>query len=211
MARMRIFQRVFEHKAPAIRKEWEFGQASLVVSGEESTTALNKIKTVDLKKKVQLLGRARDNNVNWDATSDFLQLDAVFGSLVMLTDKFHSYNQVVETFSQFHLGGGGSSDVTDRQKRVESCDKLSVFRTSVENVLSWLEFLLVLMFGIMKSFWKFEKSNDSQILAEKQKNRDQQEQILGCPLVETDKLRQEPGFKKLNQVFKNYVLRSEKC
>ena len=167
MARMRTFQRVFEHTVPAIRKELEFGQASLVVSGEESITALNEFETVDLKKKVQLLGRARDTIVKWDATSDFPQLDAVFESLVMLTDNFHSYNEVVETFSQFHLGGGGSSDVTDGQRRVESCDKLSVFRISVENVLSWLEFLLVLMFGIMKSFWKFERSNDSQILAEK--------------------------------------------
>ena len=67
------------------------------------------------------------------------------------------------------------------------------------------------MFGIMKIFWKFEGSNDSQILAEKQNNRDQQDQILGCSLVETNRLRQKPGFKKLNQVFKNYVSRSEKC
>ena len=148
--------------------------------------------------------------MKWDATSDFPQLDAVLESLVMLTDNFHSSNEVVETFSQVHLGEGGSSDVTDRQGRVESCDKLSVFRTSVENVLSWLEFLLVLMFGIMKSFWKFERSNDSQILAGKQNNRNQQDQILGCSLVETNKLRQETGFKKLNQVFKNYVSRSEK-
>ena len=29
--------------------------------------------------------------------------------------------------------------------------------------------------------------------------------------METNKLRQEPGFKKLNQVFKNYVSSSEKC
>ena len=94
---------------------------------------------------------------------------------------------------------------------MESCDKLLVFRTSVENVLSWLEFLLVLMFGTMKSFWEFERSNDSQILAEKQNNRDQQDQVLGFSLVETNKLRQEPGFKKLNQVFMNYVSRSEKC
>ena len=77
----------------------------------------------------------------------------------MLTDNFHSYNEVVETFSPFHLGGGGSSDVTDRQRRVESCDKLSVFRTSVENFLSWLEFLLVLMFGSLRNpmFGKFLK------------------------------------------------------
>ena len=199
MSRMRTFQRVFEHTAPVIRKEWESGQASLVVSSEESTTALNEFETVDLKKKVQLLGRARDTIVKWDATSDFPQLDAVFESLVMLTDNFQSYNEVVETFSQFHLGGG-SSDVTDGQRRVESCDKLSVFRTSVENVLSWLEFLLVLMFGVMKSFWKFERSNDLQILAEKQNNRNRQDQIFGCSLVETNKLRQEPGFKKLDQV-----------
>ena len=211
IARMITFQRVFEHTAPAIMKEWEFGQASLVVSSEESITALNEFETVDLKKKVQLLGRARDTIVKWDATSDFPQLDAVFESLVMLTDNFQSYNEVVETFSQFHLGGGGSSDVTDRQRRMESCDNLSVFRTSVENILSWLEFLLVLMFGTMKSFWKFERSNDSQILAEKQNNRDQQEQILGFSLVKPNKLRQEPGFKKLNQVFKNYVSRTEKC
>ena len=67
------------------------------------------------------------------------------------------------------------------------------------------------MFGITKSFWKFERSNDSQILPKKQNNLNQQDQILGCSLVETNKLRQEPGFKKLNQVFKNYVSRSEKC
>ena len=211
MARVETFQGVFEHTAPVIRKEWEFGQASLVVSSEESTTALNEFETVDLKKKVQLLGRARDTIVKWDTTSDFLQLDAVLESLVMLTDNFHSSNEVVETFSQVHLGGGGSSDVGDGQRRVESCDQLSVFKTSVENVLSWLEFLLVLMFGIMKSFWKFGRSNDSQILAGKQNNRNQQDQILGCSLVETNKLRQEPGFKKLNQGFKNYVSRSEKC
>ena len=149
--------------------------------------------------------------MKWDATSDFSQLDAVFESLVMLTDNFHSSNEVLETFSQVHLGGGGSSDVTDGQRHVESCDKLSVFRTSAENGLSWLEFLLVLMFGIMKSFWKFERSNDSEILAEKQNNQNQQDQILGCSLVDTNELRQEPGFKKLNQVFKNYVSRSEKC
>ena len=137
MARMRTFQRVFEHTAPVIRKEWGFGQAALVVPIEESTTALNEFETVDLKKKFQLLGRARDTIVKWDATSDFPQLAAVFESLVMLTDNFHSSNEVVETFSQVHLGGGGSSDVGDGQRRVESCDKLSVFRTSVENVLSW--------------------------------------------------------------------------
>ena len=211
MARMEAFQGVFGQTAPAIREELEVVKAALVVSIEGSFTALNEFETVDLKKKAQLLGRACDTIVKWDATSDLLQLDAVFESLVMLTDHFHSSNEVVETFSQVHLGGGGSSDVTDGQKRVESCDHLSVFRTSVENVLSWLEFLLVLMFGIMKSFWKFERSNDSQILAEKQNNRDQQDQILGCSLVETNKLRQEPGFKKLNQVFKNYVSRSVKC
>ena len=211
MSRMRTFQRVFEHTAPVIRKEWEFGQASLVVLSEESITALNEFETVDLKEKVQLLGRARDTIVKWDATSGFLQLDAVFESTVMLTDNFHSHIELVETISQVHLGGGGSSDVTDGQRLVKSCDNLSVFRTSVENLLSWLEFLLVLMFGIMKSFWKFERSNDSQILAEKQNHRNQQDQILGCLLVETNKLRQEPGFKKLNQGFKNYVSRSEKC
>ena len=103
MARMITFQRVFEHTAPAIRKEWEFGQASLVVSSKESITALNEFETVDLKKKVQLLGRARDTIVKWDAASDFPQLDAVFESLVMLTDNFQSYNEVVETSSQFQL------------------------------------------------------------------------------------------------------------
>ena len=57
MSRMRTFQRVSEHTAPVIRKEWEFGQASLVVSSEERITALNEFETIDLKKKGQLLGR----------------------------------------------------------------------------------------------------------------------------------------------------------
>ena len=105
---MRTFQRVFEHTAPVFREELEVVQAALVVSLEESITALNEFETVDLKKKVQLLGRACDTIVKWDATSDFPQLDAVFESLVMLTDNFHSSNEVVETFSQVHLGGGES-------------------------------------------------------------------------------------------------------
>ena len=55
MARAETFQRVFEHTAPVIREELEVLQAALVVSIEESTTALNEFETVDLKKKVQLL------------------------------------------------------------------------------------------------------------------------------------------------------------
>ena len=42
----------------------------------------------------------------------------------------------------------------------------------------------------MKSFWKLERTNESQILAVKANNRNQQDQILGCSLVETNKLRQ---------------------
>ena len=41
-----------EPKASAIRKELEVGQASLVVSSEESTTALNEFETDDLNRKV---------------------------------------------------------------------------------------------------------------------------------------------------------------
>ena len=77
--------------------------------------------------------------------------------------------------------------------------------------MSWLEFLLVLMLGIMKRFWKLERGNDSQTLVVKPKNRNQQDQILGCSLVETNELRQEPGLKKLKQMLMKYFSRSEKC
>ena len=63
----------------------------------------------------------------------------------------------------------------------------------------------------MKSFWKLERTNDSQILAVKQNNRNQQDQILAFSLVEENELRHEPGLMKLNQVFNNYISRSEKC
>ena len=87
----------------------------------------------------------------------------------------------------------------DRRRRIESCDHFSVFRTSVENVLSRFHFLLFLMLGNMKSFWKLGRANDSQILAIKPNYRNQQGQIIGCSLVETNKLRLEPGLKKLKQ------------
>ena len=151
-ARMEAFQGVFENTATAIRNELEVERAELVFSSEESTTALNEFERVDLKKNFQVLGRARDTIVKWEATSNFPQVDAVLASVVMLTDNFQSYKEVVETFSRFHVGEGGSSDVTDRERSVESCDKLSAFRTSVGRVLSWLKFLLILMLGIMKSF-----------------------------------------------------------
>ena len=55
-----------------------------------------------------------------------------------------------------------------------------------------------------------EKSNDSQIIAVKPNNQNQQDQILGCSLVETNELRQETGLTKLKQVFKIYNSRSVK-
>ena len=80
-----------------------------------------------------------------------------------------------ETIIQLNLGG--SSDITKRRRLVDSRDHLSVFRTwkLVGNVLSWLEFLLVLVLGIMKKFVKLERANDSQIIAVKPKNRNQQD------------------------------------
>ena len=127
----------------------------------------------------------------WEATSNFLQVDAVFASVVRLAGSFHNYNDVVENICQVNLGEGGSSDVTNRRRGVESCNQLSVFRTTVNDVLSWLEFLFVLMLGIMKSSRRLEISNDSKILAVKPNNRKQEDQIFGCFLVETNKLRQE--------------------
>ena len=76
----------------------------------------------------------------WEATSDFPEVDAVLASVVMLTDNFQSYNEVIETISQFHLGEGRNSDVTN------------AFMTSVRNVLSWFVCLLFLILGIMTSF-----------------------------------------------------------
>ena len=133
----------------------------------------------------------------WEALSDFRQVNAVSGLFVRLADSFRNYNEVVETISQINLGEGGSGGVTDRRWRVESCDHLSVLRTSIENILSWLEFFFFLMLGIVKSFWKLERNNDSQILALKPNNRNQQDHVLGCSLIETNELRQEPGLKKL--------------
>ena len=147
----------------------------------------------------------------WEATSDFPHVDAELASIIGLPSNFYSYKEVVETFCYVHLGEGGNSDVMDRPRRVESCDNLSVFRTSVGNVLTWLEFLLFLMLGIKKSFWKLERGNDSKILAVKPFTRNQRDQILGCSSVETNEWRQEPGLEKLKQVFRNYVSRSEKC
>ena len=147
----------------------------------------------------------------WEDTSVCPRVETALASSVILTDNFHGYNEVVKTISQFHVGEGGSSDVTDRPRGVEPCDHLSVFRTLVGSILSWLEFLLVLIIGIMKSFWKLERANDSKILAVKPNNRNKQDQILGCSLIETNELGQKPSLKKLKQVFKTYVSRSEKC
>ena len=130
----------------------EVGQASLVVSSEASTTALNEFETTDLNKKVQVLGRACDTNVMRENSSEFPQVETALALVNIMADNFHGYNVVVETISLSHLGEGGSSDVTDSQMHVKFCDLLSVFRTSVKNVLSWLDFLLVLMFGITKRF-----------------------------------------------------------
>ena len=105
----------------------------------------------------------------WEAFSDFC-VKAVSASFVRLAGSFRNYNEVVETISQVKLGEGGSSGVTDRRWRVESCDHLSVLRTSIEKCLSWLEFFLFLMLGIVKSFWKLERANDSL----KPNNRNQQ-------------------------------------
>ena len=78
------------------------------------------------RKKVRVLGRAYDTIVMWKATSDFPQLDAVFASVVRLASKFPCYSKNVAIISQVHLGEGGSSDVTDRQRRVESWVLLSL-------------------------------------------------------------------------------------
>ena len=67
------------------------------------------------------------------------------------------------------------------------------------------------MLGIMESFWKLETANDSQILAVKARNPNQQDLILGCLLAETNKLRPEPGLKKPNHAFKIFGSRFEKC
>ena len=88
MARLGTFQGLFEHTASAIRKELEVGQASLVVSSEEGTTDLNEFETADLKKNVQLFGRACDTIVMRETSSDFAQLDAVFASVVRLPSNF---------------------------------------------------------------------------------------------------------------------------
>ena len=90
---------MFEHTAPAIRKELKAGQASLVVSSEESTTALNEFETFDLMKEVQELGS--DTIVMWTATSLCPRVETALALVNMLTDNSHSYNEVVETISQF--------------------------------------------------------------------------------------------------------------
>ena len=128
-----------------------------------------------------------------------------------MLSNFYTYKEVVETISQSHLGEGGSSDVADEHGGSRSCDHVSVFMTSLGNELRVLEFWLVLMFGIMKSFCKLERANDSQILAIKLNKRNQQDQIIGHSLVETDELRLEPGLKQLKQVFRYYFSKSEKC
>ena len=80
----------------------------------------------------------------------FPPVDAVFASVVMLTDNFHSYNEAVETISQVYPGEGGSSDDMDRRRRVETSEHLFVFKTAVGNFFKWFEFLLFLMLGTMK-------------------------------------------------------------
>ena len=67
------------------------------------------------------------------------------------------------------------------------------------------------MLGIRKNFWKLDRANISQILAVKPNSRNEQDNTSGCSLVETNELRQEQDLKRLKQVFKNYVSRSEKC
>ena len=74
MATMGTFQELFEHNAPAVRKEFKVEPAFLVVLNEESTTALNEFETVDLKKQVQVLGSDCDTTVMWETTSDSPQL-----------------------------------------------------------------------------------------------------------------------------------------
>ena len=155
------------------------GQALLVFSIKESTTALNEFETVDLKKKVQVLGRACDTIVKWEATSVCLRFETTLASVVILTDNFQSYNEVVETISQVHLGEGGSGDVTDRRRRVESR-----FQD-----IGWKRFEFV---GVLacSNIWYHEKclegASDFQILAVKKSNRNPQDQILGCSLVKTN-------------------------
>ena len=128
-----------------------------------------------------------------------------------MLSNFFAYKEVVETISQSHLGEGGSSDVADEHGGSQSCDHVSVFMTSVGNELRVLEFWLVLMFGIMKSFCNLERANDSQILAVKPNKRNQQDQIIGYSLVGRYELRLEPGSKQLKKVFRYYFSKSEKC
>ena len=77
----------------------EVERAAFVFSSEESTTVLNEFETVGFKKKVQVLGRACNSIVMWEASLDFIEVDAVLALLVLLTDIFQSYKEVVDTFS----------------------------------------------------------------------------------------------------------------
>ena len=88
-----------------------------------------------------------------DATSYFPQVETTLVLLTIMADNFHGYNETVQS----HLGGG-SSDVTDRQRLVESCNHLSVFWTSFGNVLSWLELLVVLTLTLMQKLLEVGKS-----------------------------------------------------
>ena len=128
---MRKFQMRTFHTATAIKKILEVGQTSSFVSSKERTTALYEVEAVDLKGKVQVLGRPCVIIVIWEATSDFPQDDAVSASVVRLASNFHSYNELVETISQVHFREGESSVVMDRRRRVEPSDQLSIFRTSI--------------------------------------------------------------------------------
>ena len=109
----------------------EVGEASLVVSSEENTTALNEFETVDLKKNVQVLGRVRYNKVTWEATKDFSKVDAVLASVVKLASSFHSFSEVVMDINKVQYEEERSSEVRDKRGGLELNDQPSVFKQSI--------------------------------------------------------------------------------
>ena len=128
----------------------------------------------------------------WEATSDFLQVNAVIASVVELASNFLSFSEVLIDISQIQCEEEERScDVTYKQGGLQVNNQPLVFKASVKRIFSFLEFWIVLMLTFMKCSREMKIVNDYLTLAVAPNLRIRQD----CPpvnkVVEENKLQLE--------------------